>query len=404
MPMPQELVDGIVENLEGDTLSLKCCSLAARTFVTPSQRQLFRKIEIVPPSGIGDNPCQRLYDTLVKSPHLAELIVELRIVLMNDETSVEYEDGDLADGHCPQWILSDEALSLPLSLTLPFLKLKGISLVEDSIQESNDGGRFSMHWNTLGGALKSALADVLSSPTLESVRLRGIVFDCPRDLLSLFSGAMSMKSLTLSRIYFDSPSESHEAWPEAQTWSPRLTCLVLAAMEGDEFVEFFLNPAIDLSQITSFTVATGAKKVTSDIIAAVSSHNRVEHMAVFYIHTPLIKSLSTSQLRSLHFFTLDMCQTISDIFTEYPADSSLQVVTVDCRVRHTPASLNDVVEAGLVRLPLLKRLQIRAVHMDYPEEFPDWADHVRTALPSLEGRGWLGISLLEDDAWFADWE
>jgi hypothetical protein len=53
-----------------------------------------------------------------------------------------------------------------------------------------------MDWNSLGRILNSALATAFSSPTLESVHLRGIVVDSPAQLFSLISEATSIPVTT----------------------------------------------------------------------------------------------------------------------------------------------------------------------------------------------------------------
>ncbi|KAJ7359427.1 hypothetical protein DFH08DRAFT_846076 [Mycena albidolilacea] len=78
-----------------------------------------------------------------------------------------------------------------LSLVLPLLDLKRISLIDNAPVEWDGNGEFRMDWNSLGRVLNSALAAVFFSPTLESVHLRGIVVDSPAQLFSLFSEATS---------------------------------------------------------------------------------------------------------------------------------------------------------------------------------------------------------------------
>ncbi|KAJ7868776.1 hypothetical protein B0H14DRAFT_3583553 [Mycena olivaceomarginata] len=177
MHVPQELVDLIVDGLHDDTPSLKLCSLIARTFTSPAQTLLFNKIEILPPkpdaqgSRSRESPCQRFHDILTLSPHLAPLVHELHIVLVGSETSFDYDENGryLKERRAPR-IMSDKTPPL----VPPLLNIKQISLLENSPGEWNGSGDFSMNSNNLEQDLQSAFAAV-SSPTLESVHLRGIV-------------------------------------------------------------------------------------------------------------------------------------------------------------------------------------------------------------------------------------
>jgi hypothetical protein len=90
-------------------------------------------------------------------------------VLVGSETSFDYDENGryLKERR----IMSDKTLSL----VLPLLNIKQISLLENSPGEWNGSGDFSMNSNNLEQDLQSAFAAVFSSPTLESVHLRWIV-------------------------------------------------------------------------------------------------------------------------------------------------------------------------------------------------------------------------------------
>ncbi|KAJ7628789.1 hypothetical protein FB45DRAFT_1059482 [Roridomyces roridus] len=399
MSVPQELIDLIVDNLDADAPSLKSCSIAASTFLMPSQAHLFRKIEILPPptrNTSDSNPCQRFHKILTSSPHLASLVQELRIVLVGSETSFEYdEDGEYLEERHPPWVMSGRTLAL----VLPLLKLKRISLVEDSPGDWNGGGDFSMKWSTLGRSLKSALTDVFSSPRLESALLRGIVVHSPKDLLSLFSDATALKSLSLSRVYFEQGWQAHQAWPEAQPWRPQLSSLLLSEIEGDMITRYFINPRIDLSQIISFTAASNISTTKDAVIAAVVSHNHVQDLGVYRAERLDIKP----NLRSLRLFTTNMYTTMSDTFRSIPVDSQLESITFDGIMSLMFPSLDAMIASVIARLPSLRRVDIRVIP-DERKNFSAWSTNLRDFLPSLETRGLLKITVFGDNNCFVDWE
>jgi hypothetical protein len=279
--LPQELVDVIVHNLREDIPSLKSCSLAARAFVVSAQIHIFKRIEIMPPTDplSSSNSCQKLYKLLTLSPHLARLVDELCIVLVGPETSFEYDsDGQYLEDRHVTWIMRERRT---LALVLPLLDLKRISLVEDSPLDWNSYGEFSMKWNELGRHLKAALSKAFSSPRLESVQLRGIVLESPRQLLALFSDAMALTELSLSRVYYTQRWDQRDPWPESQPWHPRLQSLLASDISGDPICRQLISPRIDLTGITSLTIATEANDSREPIIRAANS--TVEHLKLRYI-------------------------------------------------------------------------------------------------------------------------
>ncbi|KAJ6480845.1 hypothetical protein C8R45DRAFT_1100429 [Mycena sanguinolenta] len=124
MHVPRELVDLIVDNLHNDIPNLKSCSLTTRTFVGSAQTWIFNKVEILPPKNQDDqdSPCEKFYELLMRSPHIASLVDELQIVLVGSETSFAFDE----ERHVP-WVIFGETLSVVLAL----LDLKRISLVEN---------------------------------------------------------------------------------------------------------------------------------------------------------------------------------------------------------------------------------------------------------------------------------
>ncbi|KAJ7633248.1 hypothetical protein FB45DRAFT_866664 [Roridomyces roridus] len=363
-----KLINLIVDQLDADVSSLQSCALTARTFVSPSQSHLFRKIEIRPESVNSDNdssPSQQLYHTLTASPRLASLVRELRIVLVGSETPWEWDErhGDYGVERPAPWVMSDPALPL----LLPLLHLTAISLVEDVVNsEWNGEGAFCMHWGRLAPPLKSALTTVFSSYTLESVHLRGLVVQSPRELLSLFSDTVSLKSLSISRIFFDPAWAERNSWPEEQPWKPRLrTLLICDFYSQEEIISRFLNPRIDLSHLTSLTIAA-------------KEHAWQDN---------LDKMVKANVFRCLEHLTVLKDKTV-------PVDSRLETITFDsvpAPFPHDATPLNRAVELALDRLRFLRRVDINTLPFR-ETDFAGWAASIRSALPSLESRDLLSMT------------
>ncbi|KAJ7349973.1 hypothetical protein DFH08DRAFT_807297 [Mycena albidolilacea] len=402
--LPQELVDVIVHNLCEDISSLRSCSLAARAFVVSAQIHIFKRIEIMPPTdpSSSSNSCQKLYKLLTLSPHLAQLVDELRIVLVGPETSFEYDsDGQYLEDRHVTWIMRERRT---LALVLPLLDLKRISLVEDSPLDWNSYGEFSMKWNELGRHLKAALSKAFSSPRLESVQLRGIVLESPRQLLALFSDATALTELSLSRVYYTQRWDQRDPWPESQPWHPRLQSLLASDISGDPICRQLISPRIDLTCITSLTIATEANDSRETIIRAANS--TVEHLKLRYISGKVLRSLKEfcsnlpsgagdfksiigPNLRSLHLLTTTF-HSMDALFKSCPHDARLESVVFEGPLSGTCApSVNATVDAALVHFRFLKKVEVRRYLFYDSEPFSTWSAEILASLPSLVQRSIL---------------
>ncbi|KAJ6572173.1 hypothetical protein B0H19DRAFT_679218 [Mycena capillaripes] len=280
MVFPQELVDIVVDYLYDDITTLKSCSLSAHTFVSSTRIHIFRKVEILPPADplSSPNSCQRFCELLTSPPHIAPLVEELSIVLVDSDTKYDlFLDRDnLEDRHFP-WVMADRTLSL----VLPLLDLKRISLTEDLRMRWSHNGRSSMSWDDVAGQLKSALAKVFSSPRLVSVRLRGIVLQSPFQLLSLFSEATALKEMSLSRAHFTQPDHQYAPWPESQPWRPQLRSLLITDFKRRTFCRYLVNPRIDLTAVRSLSVAVYPTELEWRdrlVLATMNTSGGVEHL------------------------------------------------------------------------------------------------------------------------------
>ncbi|KAJ7450848.1 hypothetical protein FB451DRAFT_716663 [Mycena latifolia] len=397
--IPQELVDLIVDNLQDDISTLKCCSLTARAFVSSSQRHMFRKIQITPPPlDNSQSSCQKLCKLLSSSPHVAPLVEDLIIVLVGSETSFDYDsDGEWLTKPHTTWIMTGRTLSL----VLPLLNPRRISLVENAPPEWNSGGEFSMNWNKLGRTLKSALSDTFSSPRLESVHLRGIVVESPRQLLSLFSEASALRDMSLSRIYFTQRWDQLDPWPESQPWRPQLQSLLISDAFGDTFCRYLLNPRIDLTRVTSLTLVTDSAAWRGTGIQTTKSSS-VEHLRLRDLqHIPLtiesIASMLGANLRSVHFFSLSTFRLMHTFFMARSDANRLETVTfegpMDPSLPLNWRSLNETIDSSVTHFRSLKMVELKAYRITYPHNPLElWAQAVKTLLSSLVARDMLTVT------------
>jgi hypothetical protein len=131
-----ELIDAVVDQI-ADFGSLKCASLAARTFVCPTQRCIFRSISL---AGAGldsvygyhmGTPALDLLNVLDSSPHLALYVRNLTIFSSNPGGSVE--------------------IILPLLHNVERLRILGYDVL----------------WWELPRSLHTAVEDAISQPALQ---------------------------------------------------------------------------------------------------------------------------------------------------------------------------------------------------------------------------------------------
>ncbi|KAJ7111339.1 hypothetical protein C8R44DRAFT_257652 [Mycena epipterygia] len=377
--LPQELVDLIVDNFRDDMPSLKSCSLAARTFSGSVRAHIFRTVEITPPvPGKPHSPCQQLYKLLTSTPHVAPLIDELHIVL------------DLVEQQVP-WIM----IGRTLSLVLPLLDLKRISIVENGSAGWNAGGRFSMDWNKLGRTLKAALTDVFSSPRLQSVHLRGIVVQSPSQLLSLFSEATALKELSLSRVYFTQRQDEHKPWPQSQPWRPQLRSILVSDFPGKPLSCYLINHQMDLTHLRSLRLTTTQWR--SEILQVIKS-SRVEHLKLcglhLHVYRPVIPLISP-QLRSIHFFTLQTFPFLAALYQECSHDTRLETIIFEglAQQPNSDQALDLIVESTVAQLRHFQRVEIKAcIRVPSHTTFSAWSAAVRSSLPSLVSRGMLTLT------------
>ncbi|KAJ6569883.1 hypothetical protein DFH09DRAFT_1080616, partial [Mycena vulgaris] len=253
-----------------------------------------------------------------------------------------------------------------LSLVLPLLDLRRISLVENSHADWNSAGKFSMNWNKMGRTLQSALAEVFSSPNLEAVQLRGIVVESPCQLLSLFSEATSLKEFSLSRVYFTQQWDQRKPWPDSDPWRPQLRSLLVSDSSGDSISLYLSNPRIDLARVKSLCVVTASTEWMDKIV---TGSGAVEHLRLIYPSEPWaqpasIELIFSPNLRSIHLLTSRIFQLLSALFTACPHDSRLETITIEGPIQSGVHvfrwdQLNDTIDEFAVHLSSLKMVEIK---------------------------------------------
>lgn len=175
LQLPQELIDTLLENIDVnvDQWTLRCCSLACSPLLHSSRRRIFRRIVLYPqPGHYYTSHCQRFHNLLLKSPHIATFIQELKL----------YE-GQSDKGQ--DWMGSDPSLPLVLGM------LKDLGRLELR----------RLEWGELPLAVRQSIQNVLELPSLHFVQMERSFFASMDDFSSLLSHAKGLTGLSLAEIY-----------------------------------------------------------------------------------------------------------------------------------------------------------------------------------------------------------
>jgi hypothetical protein len=163
LTVPQDIIDNVVDALNGDKDTLKSCAVVSRSFFTPSRRNFFSNIHL-------DDSAQteRLYNLLVSRPEISSLIHELTV------TPAVYHRTGTA------------------------MALANILRMLSQLRSLLWGHRNAMliHWTDLSSELQSALVDSLQSPNLtivKFIRFRNVP-------MSVFNAFTRITTLSLIEI------------------------------------------------------------------------------------------------------------------------------------------------------------------------------------------------------------
>src|ERR1700685_157574 len=142
--IPQDIIDSVIEAVDDRDL-LKICALVSSSFLFPSRKQLFCRLDLG-----GDQACQRLHQFLVKNPVIQSFVSSI---------AIKQDQGYRAS--CSQL----NRTSLIAILRLPFCCLKSLHI--------NMWWK-PLNWNHFSSELQDALSTIIHSPTLKTFHLRDV--------------------------------------------------------------------------------------------------------------------------------------------------------------------------------------------------------------------------------------
>ena len=147
--IPQDIIDGVIEEVGDDTHLLKQCSLVSSSFLFSSRRKLFTRFTIR-----SDETCQGIYQFLIQNPAIQSVV---KAITLMDKWSGEF----------PQWMNGTSLLAI-LRLSFGCLECFSINLCLDKREPK------PWNWNNFNSELQDALANIIHSSNLKTISLRGI--------------------------------------------------------------------------------------------------------------------------------------------------------------------------------------------------------------------------------------
>lgn len=203
--IPQEIIDNIVRQLQGDEESLRSCAVVSRSFWLPSRRTLFAAIELD-----SFEKAERLDELFKSNPHISLYVLKLVIAFGLDHDEMA---GESESSHASLWFQTYQVLP-DLFRNLP--RLQSFSWIV-----GRGGCMEPLLWERLSPNLRSAFMDLLRSPTLVNITIHKI-FGLPT---SVFSSFTQVKQLSLVYVYLND-GETRQSPPVACTL-PHLEALDL---------------------------------------------------------------------------------------------------------------------------------------------------------------------------------
>jgi hypothetical protein len=198
---PYEIFYLIIEEVE-DKLTLKSCALVCRSFVEPSQKNIFRVIDLGDRCITGEVYYRRFYRLISTHPHIANYVRDFRLV----DSYVWDRKSDW------QWLVKEPTLPLTFQL-LP--RLQAFSLIFTTGAPA---------WNSFASHVQAAIFKLLTRRTISSLSLRRI-HGVPASLLVQFT---RIKHLELYEVEMDPSKASFKDDPSYQPdLHPELRSLTL---------------------------------------------------------------------------------------------------------------------------------------------------------------------------------
>jgi hypothetical protein len=220
--IPQDIIDNIIGELTGDSDTLKRCATVSRSFLHPSQRNLFAAIRLC-----SQGQTERLQNLLISVPEISLYIHELSFTI-NKPKGV-HDPGEA-------WVRNDKTLAGVLRRILPGLRVLSWGMTDS----------WRLKWDDdYSNELRSALLDLFRSPSLATVTITNLKY-LP---LSVFSAFTHVKKLHLLDVRLKGTS----VLPPFQL--KKLEVLLLAVQIRIEDAKFFTPTSSSFPNLSFLSIS-----------------------------------------------------------------------------------------------------------------------------------------------------
>ncbi|KAJ7701450.1 hypothetical protein B0H17DRAFT_1327592 [Mycena rosella] len=402
MSLSQELLEIILDDLDadGDTLSLRMCSLVSASLCHSSQARIFRRVTLAPWVTNNNTMCFLFHRLVTHSPHITRYV---RILVLQDRALYTR----LSTMEMPTWMIREPTLP-PLLRMLP--NLEGFHFHAQSF-------RWTSPWSN--APLSSAIFDALTSSKISSIHFRGL--SIPASCILKSSGLRRLLLNDLAVLENGNIDEQHPVERRIRhlglsgktlTWFPRAK----HHFDIENLVKFRACPEIEVHQ---YAAVQSLLDACSRSLLEFEYLPFLEYGGVFPHH-----DLDLSRLSSLRSFVVfsptarsgnqpvdDPVLWLARVLETLPSDSNIQSITIYLQV--VPSHRTEgwaALDASLAR-PALRTTQVTIFPhstfyaTSFPLDFTGLTPAFNTLLPALNFTGRMhidGTHILFDSLRFAD--
>jgi hypothetical protein len=239
-PIPLDIISLIVEqHLFDDKSTLQACSLATRSFLSPSRKGLFHTIHLDHDLKAQEQ-CQKLHRVFSDNLDISTYVREMYVLDYDTDTVGWTPPKPYLPSRVIHWASREETLHAILKM-LPNLRLFSLKFSEDPFSYSE--------WRLVSVELKLALAWVLTLSTLTIFKLEG-VDNIPGECFS----ACNLKELSLTGV---SVSRDLQDIRTIRSKKAQLEYLELAEIGDDGVLLEVMRDLLDMSKLREVSVCSG---------------------------------------------------------------------------------------------------------------------------------------------------
>ncbi|KAF5390062.1 hypothetical protein D9757_003771 [Collybiopsis confluens] len=218
-PLPNELIECILDNLYSDRDTLLNCALVGRAWVTTSQKGIFQRIVLDAPNSHHEDYVQLTHDFLAANERLVDLFDDKPHLTKFVKTL------ELRQYEKPSRTRDARELQQALQISTANVIRRLSDITNLSI--------FRLTWSNLNDTLKDALVQAFSAPLLTRVSLSLVAIPTFAELASLLTRVKLLKVLKITFL-------ACHNWDIPPPAAPAENCVPPRSIHLNELVHFHL--------------------------------------------------------------------------------------------------------------------------------------------------------------------